>query len=145
MRMQAVEFLLAGNGAASLMMTGLIWLVQIVHYPLFDQVGKPQFAEYERRHSQLISFVVGPLMLLELGCSLGLVLLLRRSVPAWIGLALVAVIWASTAALQIPCHNALQAGFDTAAHRRLVRTNWVRTIAWTLRGAIGLLLLIDKS
>jgi hypothetical protein len=29
----------------------------------------------------------------------------------------------------------LSTGFDPVVHRRLVRTNWVRTAAWTARGA----------
>ncbi len=33
--------LVLGNLAPTLMMTGLIWFVQIVHYPLFDRVGAP--------------------------------------------------------------------------------------------------------
>jgi len=32
----------------------------------------------------------------------------------------------------------LNAGFDPEAHRRLVRTHWWRTLAWTARGG-GLL------
>jgi hypothetical protein len=44
------------------------------------------------------------------------------------------VIWLSTALLQVPRHRALEAGFDPAAHRALVATNWIRTVAWTARG-----------
>jgi hypothetical protein len=29
----------------------------------------------------------------------------------------------------------LSTGFDPVVHRRLVRTNWIRTAAWTVRGA----------
>ena len=35
---------------ATLVMTGLIWFVQIVHYPLMAKVGRADFAEYERLH-----------------------------------------------------------------------------------------------
>jgi hypothetical protein len=53
-----------------------------------------------------------------------------------LGLALVAVVWTSTALLQVPAHRKLAAGYHAGAHRRLVRTNWVRTAAWTARGAL---------
>ena len=36
------------------------------------------------------------------------------------GLALVAVIWASTATLQVPRHRELLHGFDPGSHRRLL-------------------------
>ena len=61
-----------------------------------------------------------------------------RRGAVWAGLALLAVIWLSTALVQVPLHRRLQGGFDAAAHRRLVRTNWLRTAAWTLRAALAL-------
>jgi hypothetical protein len=38
-------------------------------------------------------------------------------------------------------HRRLERGFDADAHRRLVLGNWVRTVAWTARGVILLLIL----
>jgi hypothetical protein len=57
---------------------------------------------------------------------------------AWTGLALVAAIWLSTAAIQVPCHAKLAAGFDAEVHARLVSSNWIRTVAWTARGLLAL-------
>ena len=54
-----VKFILLTNVAATLYMVGLIWCVQIVHYPLFAEVGKDGFAAYEAAHSSLITAVVG--------------------------------------------------------------------------------------
>jgi hypothetical protein len=50
----------------------------------------------------------------------------------------VALIWGTTGLVQVPLHAALTEGFDPAAHRRLVRTNWIRTVAWALRAALVL-------
>jgi len=57
------------------------------------------------------------------------------------GLALVAVAWISTAALQAPAHGRLVEGFDADVHRRLVGTNWIRTVAWLARVPVALVLL----
>ena len=57
---------------------------------------------------------------------------------AWVGGILLAAIWSSTALLQVPCHEKLSDRFDAAAHRRLVSTNWIRTIAWSLRSLLVL-------
>ena len=51
---------------AATLMTGIIWMVQIVHYPLFKNVGEGQFIRYQSRHTKLISYVVGPTMTVEL-------------------------------------------------------------------------------
>ncbi len=50
--------------AAALFMTGLIWFVQIVHYPLFARVlrntAPDAFRAYEASHANRTSFVVFP-------------------------------------------------------------------------------------
>jgi hypothetical protein len=120
-------------------LVGLIWTIQIVHYPLFAAVGVDRFVAYEASHTRLITLVVGPVMLVE-AATAGLFVAMRpASIPAWIpwtGLGLVILIWISTAILQVPDHAKLANGFDAAAHAHLVGTNWLRTIAWTARGVI---------
>ena len=53
-------------------------------------------------------------------------------------LVLVGVIWLSTIFVQAPLHGRLGGGFDAGLHRRLVVSNWVRTVAWALRGLLVL-------
>jgi hypothetical protein len=127
---------------ATLALTGLIWTVQLVHYPLFAGVGAEGFSSYEAAHQTRITWLVGPLMLLELAAAVALTAGLGpEGVPgwmAWAGLALLAVIWISTALVQVPLHRALGGGFEAGAHARLVATNWVRTAAWTARAGLAL-------
>jgi hypothetical protein len=130
--------------ASTGMMIGVIWFVQIVHYPMFSLVGRAGFAAYEAAHSRLTTVVVAPPMLVELATGAYLSLRPPPGMPPaalWAGLALIAVIWLSTWLLQVPRHRALEAGFDPAAHRALVGTNWIRTVAWTARGILLLVLL----
>jgi hypothetical protein len=56
----------------------------------------------------------------------------------WIGVALLAVIWVSTAFIQVPCHEQLSQEFNKAVHQRLVGTNWLRTTAWSMRSLLVL-------
>ncbi|MAD19356.1 MAG: hypothetical protein CMJ52_03935 [Planctomycetaceae bacterium] len=128
--------------ATSCMLTGLIWTIQVVHYPLFASVGADRFAEYEASHSRLITLVVGPLMLAEAATAIAFLAIRPPSVPMWIplaGAALLAVVWLTTAFVSVPCHARLADGFDVEAHRRLVDTNWIRTAAWSARAAVLLL------
>ncbi len=128
--------------AATLYMTGLIWFVQVVHYPLMAKVGPDHFPAYEQAHTRLTGRIVAPVMLLELATALALLRFRPTSLSLAMpiaGLALLAIIWLSTWALQIPCHNALSAAFDPATHHRLVTSNWLRTTCWTLRSALALL------
>jgi hypothetical protein len=129
---------------ATFAMTGLIWFVQVVHYPLFGVVGSNGYAAYQEEHMRLTTRVVAPLMALEAATALWLVLDRPRFVSptqAWTGLILLAVIWSSTAWLSVPRHEALLRGFDASAHAALVSTNWIRTAAWTGRSILLLVAL----
>lgn len=122
-------------------MIGIIWFVQVVHYPLMGLAGREGYAAFQAAHSRRTAIVVAPPMLLELATGIWLVARPSPYFPAcaaWIGLALIAVVWLSTFVLQVPQHRVLDGGFDAVAHRRLVLGNWVRTVAWTVRGIIVL-------
>ena len=127
---------LTAHAAATWAMTGLIWFVQVVHYPLFAAIGPAGFAAYHAAHSRLTTLVVGPLMLVEAAC--GVWIVLERPTPAaWTGVALLAVVWGATFVVSVPRHNLLAAGFDAAVIDSLVATNWIRTIAWTARAGLA--------
>jgi hypothetical protein len=136
--------LLLAHAAATLFMVGVIWFVQVVHYPLFARVDTPDFSAYSLIHTRLTGLVVGPPMLLEAATAVALVVRTPPgiSVPlVWMGLLLVAGVWLSTALLQAPRHTTLGRGFDPAAHQFLVASNWLRTVLWSLRGLVVLCIL----
>lgn len=125
--------------ASTWAMFGIIWFAQIVHYPLFSKVGANSFTEYQDANLKWTVFVVIPLQMLELFTAL----LLAWKVPlgllpvqVWANLILIGITWISTATLQVPNHMKLARGFDSKMHNILVSSNWIRTVAWTIRGAI---------
>ena len=131
--------LLVVNLSATWFMAGLIWLIQLVHYPQFALIGVDGWAEYHRRHVSTITLIVGPAMLIELLSAVGLLWLRPVGVPAWVlwaGLVMIVLLWASTATLQVPAHDRLSAGMDEAQLAKLVGTNWLRTALWTGRGVL---------
>ncbi len=124
-------------------MFGIIWFVQIVHYPLFVEIVPASFTRYETAYANRMGYIAGPLMVAELlSAVLLLVPALRLgTIPAsqaWWGLGLVGLLWASTAFIQVPLHNQLHMGYSLGAIHRLVRSNWIRTVAWTARAALVL-------
>lgn len=133
------------HAVPTLCLVGLIWFVHLVHYPLYAAVGATAFLAYEREHCRRITPLVLPLMVAELVAAA--LLVLAAPTPAtrtlgWLGAALLTAVWASTFLLQVPCHRRLEEHVDRLAMRRLGRTNWLRTAAWTLRGAIAVRLLL---
>ena len=134
--------LLVLQAAASCALAGLVWFVQLVHYPLFASVGGPDaFRAYEVEHTRRTTRIAAPLMVVEAGTA-ALILVLEPEAATLVGALLVVALWASTFLVQVPCHRALSRGWDEAIHRRLVRTNWLRTGLWTARAGLALALLV---
>ena len=127
------------HALATLAMTGLIWFVQLVHYPLMARVGADHFRRYEHEHTRRTTRIVAPLMFAELG-SAGWILAAGAAPRglAVAGVLLLAAIWGSTFLVQVPLHARLGRGFDARAHARLVTTNWARTAMWSARAAVAL-------
>jgi hypothetical protein len=133
----SLKLLVLLNFALAAYLTGLIWTVQLVHYPSFAFVGADKFVAFHRAHSTRMGWVVMAPMVAELGLATWL---------AWQGralggnvlwsLALVLIIWAVTFFISVPFHNRLAQGFDYIAIDGLVRTNWLRTLAWTARSSL---------
>ena len=123
------------HGVATWYMVGVIWFVQVVHYPLMKQVGVEGYGAYQVAHMRRTSWVVGPGMVVEAVTGVWL-LYVEASVVLWVGLGLLVLIWISTVLLQVPRHNLLLERFDVVHHRILVQTNWIRTVAWTVRGIL---------
>lgn len=139
-----LDGLLLLNVLATLAMVGVIWFVQVVHYPLFASVGRERFTVYEQQHQARTTLVVAPLMLAEAVSALLLVAYHPSPVSTlsvWLGLGLVVAMWLMTFFWQVPLHVQLSQAYDDRTHLRLVRSNWWRTGGWTLRGVLVLAML----
>lgn len=134
---QPVQTLFFLHFGFTVFMTGVIWFVQVVHYPLFRLIAPVEFSEYHRHHLQRAGWVVIPAMLMEAATGIFLVVTDPSILfdPLFGGaLALLGIIWISTALVQLSQHrNLRRGGNDRRIVRGLVRANWFRTLAWTVR------------
>lgn len=141
-----VQTILIINISTSLFLTGVIWFVQVVQYPGFHKVMDDNFQEFHRFHIVRISFVVTLPMIIELGTSAWLTISFEQF---WllnaVGLALVAVIWISTFAVQLTIHRKLQEQQTQQLITQLIHTNWIRTSLWTTKTGLGIYLLLTIS
>jgi hypothetical protein len=141
----SLPHLLLLNFAAAAYLMGLIWVVQLVTYPAMALVGKEDFARYHAAHTRGMGWVVGSPMVAELALAGWLAWAAYSVWGAGLALgqlALVLLVWAVTFFVSVPFHNRLEAGgYNYIALDGLVRTNWLRTLAWTARaGWLGWLL-----
>jgi len=137
-----MKALFLANIAVTFLLTGLIWLVQLVNYPSFAYWGE-RINEAHQFHSTRISIIVVPLMLIELGTSLVLVAMATQFRWAHIaGLVCVLLVWVVTFVWIVPIHNNLPTSDNlTEVVQQLVNLNLVRTILWTTKATIGFYML----
>ncbi len=131
-----ISWILTLNVASTLVMAGLIWLVQLVHYPAFGFVSEAAFPQFAVFHQQRISLIVVPVMLLELVTTLLMIYKPHPAFPIRMALAsavCLAVVWFSTILLQMPVHQQFIAGKNSALIAELTLGNWWRTGAWSIR------------
>lgn len=135
-----MEVVVILNAASALVMTGVIWFVQIVHYPLLAIVPVDNARTVAGEHQSRTAWVVGAPMALEGATSLWLMFDRPAQIPwlmAWAGGACVGVALLCTVLLSVPRHARMAENPDASVGRELVTTNWPRTVAWTAHGVIA--------
>ncbi|MBT8344755.1 MAG: hypothetical protein KJO28_00525 [Desulfofustis sp.] len=120
----------------------LIWLVQIIIYPGMHGWDQARFAELHKDYATRISFIVGPLMLGQAA------LALHQLVTAPGGTAimqtlLIGAVWGVTIFISVPLHRRLSDGYEEKNVNRLVTTNWLRTLCWSLVFLLDMLILVS--
>lgn len=152
-----MSLILFSNILVTAFLVGLIWFIQIVHYPIFKEVGKQNFHQFHIAHTTLTGKIVILPMLLELGLSFWLVwegyevdyalntnevgqsIVDRMNnfyVYSIIALLLTVSLWILTAWIFVPLHGKLgntAKGYDVEIINKLVLRNWFRTTFWSLR------------
>jgi hypothetical protein len=128
---------LYANTIATAVMVGVIWFVQVVHYPLLAQFGSTQSVAVAEQHQTRTGYVVGLPMLVEGLSTLWLLARTPDGVAVWLPWAnavLLAVALGSTVLLS----GQATGGYQLATHHCLdgtagvVRRN-ARSSAITLR------------
>ena len=130
--------------AASFAMMGIMWFVQIAYYPNLACIGPVEFVKYQQEHIRRVTAVAWSMLLIELITALILPFLTGAGlvrIGTGANLVLLLVVWYSTWFIQVPLHKVLEQGYREESHRRLVQTNWLRTVCYSIRGAVLLALM----
>tara|TARA_B100001142_G_scaffold100721_1_gene102760 strand:- start:5165 stop:5590 length:426 start_codon:yes stop_codon:yes gene_type:complete len=119
------------------MMVAIIWIVQILHYPTFLFIDKKQYTEFQQFHMKKISYIIIPIMIVELFSGLGILFLTQKGQILFYGsLALLVLIWMLTGLLFTKYHSELSKKYNQETILQLILFNWIRTLLWTIRLAL---------
>ena len=143
-----IDVILISNLVASCVMTGVIWFVQHVHYPLLAQVEMGQAVAVAEEHQRRTGHVVALPMAFEGLTTLALLAQQPEGVSwflPWIGAILLAVALGCTVFLSVPLHAKMATNPDALVGAKLVATNWPRTIAWSLRAVVCVVMVAQMA
>ena len=126
------ELLFNVNFISTSVMVGIIWIIQLLHYPSFHFINEKKYVEFQYFHMRRISFIVIPAMLIEFASASLLAYFFRSSLTI-ILLALLLGIWGITFIFFTNMHQKLTTGYDQTTVDTLVKINWSRTALWSLR------------
>ncbi len=124
-------------------MTGLIWLVQLIHYPSYKYINPTQFSSYQNFHTTTITFIVGPIMALEIFSGMAILFDQKLNTLSSVNFVGLILIWLATAFFSVPLHGKLSLGYDQSTIQSLILTNWIRTVLWTLRSGLIIYMMIQ--
>lgn len=113
-------------------MLAIIWLIQLIHYPSFLHINENEFKDFHAKHTQIMGFLVGPVMVLELIISC-MQLSTGVNASSISLLIIVLCLWFFTFFVSVPIHNKLSGGFQKTLIQKLILTNWLRTLLWTIK------------
>ena len=119
---------------ATSVMVGVIWVIQLVHYPSFHFIELKQYTTFQRFHMSRISYVVIPAMLTELFTLILIIISMDQIDTLVLASAILLIfIWLITAVFFSGVHQKLTLGYEQTVVDKLVKLNWGRTLLWTLR------------
>ena len=127
-----IEILSEVHFLSTSLMVGIIWVIQLLHYPTFHFIKESNYVEFQHFHMQRISFIVVPAMILELLSAFMLVYYIRSNLLT-VCLIILLVIWLITFVFFTKLHQSLLGGYDKIIVDKLVQINWSRTVLWSLR------------
>ena len=127
---------LTGNLCVSVLMTGMVSFIQFVQYPLLNHISSYDFSCYFKKYISRISWVIYPIVILEIIFATSLAFLPLKSklqFPILITYILLALITMNTFLIQAPLVQKLRFSFDEVLLSKIMFYNRLRLYSSALR------------
>ena len=117
-------------------MVGVIWIVQLVHYPTFLFIDEQKSYDFQKFHMSRISYIVMPAMTTELFSGIYIYIYSNMAIDSnlfLLALTILIINWVITALVFVKMHNKLLINYKIEIISLLVKWNWLRTLLWSVR------------
>ena len=120
-------------------LVGIILITQFVNYPLFKKIDQ-NFETIHKEYTMKMGYVVAPIMVLEAITVISMYIYYPKSNVLILIICLTIIIWLSTFLIQVPIHKTISFKKDSKKIKRLISTNYIRTISWCSKLYLSILL-----
>ena len=117
-------------------MVGVIWIIQLVHYPTFLFIDKQKYFNFQKFHMSKVSYIVMPAMTVELFSGIYILLYSENLIENnlfLLAFSFLVLNWVITGLVFVKIHNSLLIEYNMQTILLLVKLNWIRTTLWSLR------------
>ena len=130
---------LLGNLCASVLMTGIVAFIHFVQYPLLHHISSFDFNCYFKKYISRITWIIFPIMIIDVGFALWLSFLpvpSKLQIPILISYIFLAFVAMNTLLIQTPLIQKLQFSFDKAILSKVLFYNRIRFFSSVVRTLI---------
>ena len=131
-------YLLISNLVVNSILLGIIMMTQFINYPLLKSYNE-NFHTIHQNYMKRMGYVVGPIMVLEFLIISFLFLLNFENKVTTAMFLITCLIWVSTFLIQVPIHQSLTYRKEKKLIQRLIKTNWIRTMLWSMKLVLSLI------
>ena len=125
-------------------LVGVILTTQFVSYPLFLKIDSKKIKLYHTFYTKYISYIVIPLMSIELFLNLSNLYHNITIYPRYyISTLALFFVWLSTILIQLPLHRDINFYYRKFFIEKLIKSNWIRTVLWS--GKLLILIFIKEA
>ena len=115
----------------------LIWIVQLTIYPSFQFMSTDQLIQWHAKYTERMAWIAGPLILLQTTI-VSMQIVKETSALHILSGCIVTATWILTYFVSIPLHRKISENRASSfVLKKLVDTNWYRTICWSILFVIG--------
>ena len=128
--------------------TAILWFMQIVHYPLLPYVDAGKWTQFSEKRRMFTTMVIYPLMAFEALTGIALILIATQSKTYGLlatSIVLLIALLIYTLAYLNPQFKKINSPDDVANQQRFLKLHWVRTIGWTIRVMLFVLILAGSA
>lgn len=134
------------NLISTLLIAGVLWFIQLVHFPLINEMPAKNMVNNGYYHMQKILGIINLLFIIDFITIVFLLLLVNSDLSATLMLINILIFLFTVILTRItflPIHQNLSKNPNSFLISKLINLNWIRTLVWSLKVLFMLIIFFE--